>query len=85
MCVCVCVDQEAHTREVEELQRQHSRVMEETERRHGSQLKSLEERMTTERGAWQENYTRRQETAFLAREREMRERLRLERDKVGCN
>lgn len=67
---------------MEELQGEHSRQLEEAERRHGSQLRSLEERLVTERQAWQENYTRRQEAAFLTREREMRESLRQERDKV---
>lgn len=56
--------------------------MEEAERRHSSQLKSVEERLSTEREAWQENFTRKQETTFLSREREMRESLRQERDKV---
>ena len=77
--------QEAHRREVEEAQREAKSAMEEVERRHGVQLRSLEERLTAEREAWQENYTRRQETALLTREREMRESLRLERDKVGSN
>ena len=87
--VCMCMkrtiisEQEAHTREVEELKRGHTEAMEEAERRHGSQLRSLEEKMATERQAWQENFSRRQETTFLAREREMRESLRQERDKVG--
>lgn len=56
--------------------------MEEAERRHSSQLKAVEERLSTEREAWQENFTRKQETTFLSREREMRESLRQERDKV---
>lgn len=56
--------------------------MEEAERRHSSQLKSVEERLSTEREAWRENFTRKQETTFLSREREMRESLRQERDKV---
>ena len=68
--------------EMEEVQREHSRAVEEAERRHSSQLRAVEERLATEREAWQENYTRRQETTFLAREREMRESLRKERDKV---
>ena len=57
--------------------------MAEAERRHKSQLRAVEERLGAEREAWQENFTRKQETAFLAREREMRESLRQERDKVG--
>ena len=60
-------------------------TLEEAERRHGCQLRAVEERLATERDAWQENYTRRQETVFLAREREMRESLRQERDKVCHN
>ena len=59
--------------------------MAEAERRHGSQMRAVEERVATERTAWQENFTRRQESTFLAREREMRESLRQERDKVGFN
>ena len=80
--ICLC-EQEAHAREVEELKRECSQAKEEAERRHASQLRALEERMATERQTWQESFTRRQENALLAREREMRESLRQERDKVG--
>ena len=75
--------QEANSQRLEEASREHARVLEEKERRHGSELRALEERLAAEKEAWQENVTRRQETAILAREREMREALRQERDKVG--
>ena len=58
-------------------------AMKEAERRHVFQLKAVEERLVTEKTMWQENYTQRQETTFFAREREMRDSLRQERDKVS--
>ena len=76
--------QEAHAKEVEALQR--DRTLGPRRRQRGDmapQLRTVEERLGTEKTAWQENFTRRQETTFLAREREMRESLRQERDKVG--
>ena len=52
------------------------------ERRQRAELKSLEERLGVEKEAWQENFLRRQETALLTKERELREAVRKERDKV---
>lgn len=74
--------QAGRAQELEEVYREHNRAVEEAERRHSSQLKAVEERLSTEREAWQENFTRKQETTLLSREREMRESLRQERDKV---
>ena len=62
--------QEAHSREVKELKRDHSRAVEELERRHALEMRTAEERLSAEKAAWQENYTRRQETSFMTRETE---------------
>ena len=66
----------------EEMKVSHSSQLEEIQRRHSSELRELRERMEVERQAWEENILKKQDTAMLTREREMREQLRLERDKV---
>ena len=43
-------------------------------------MKDLQERLSIERQAWEENYIKKQDTILLSREREMKERLRKERD-----
>ena len=73
--------QEAHERKVEELKTMHARTLEETQRRHNSELTNLEERLLIERQSWEENYCKRQEAVLLGKERELRERLKRERDK----
>ena len=60
----------------------HSSQLEELRRRHSSELRELRERMEVERQTWEENILKKQEAAMLTKEREMREQLRLERDKV---
>ena len=53
------------------------------QRRHSSELREQRERMELEKQAWEENILKRQDTAMMTREREMREQLRQERDKVN--
>ena len=60
----------------------HSQQLEEMQRRHSSELREQRERMELEKQAWEENILKRQDTAMMTREREMREQLRQERDKV---
>jgi hypothetical protein len=60
----------------------HSQQLEEMQRRHSSELREQRERMDVEKQAWEENILKRQDTAMMTREREMREQLRQERDKV---
>ena len=79
--ISFCV-QEYHGRQLAEQHREHTQRTEEMERSHATQLQTLVERMATEKEAWQENITRKQETALMAKEREMRDTLRQERDKV---
>ena len=45
------------------------------------ELHELQERLTIEKQAWEENYMKKQDTLLLGREREMRDRLRRERDR----
>ena len=52
------------------------------QRRHSIELREQRERLELERQAWEENLLKRQETSMMTREREMKEQLRQERDKV---
>lgn len=61
----------------------HSQQLEEMQRRHSSELREQRERMELEKQAWEENILKRQDTTMMTREREMREQLRQERDKVN--
>ena len=67
---------------MEELKSDHERAFGESERRRASELREVRERAELERQAWEENLLRKQEATLLARERELRETLRRERDKV---
>lgn len=66
----------------DELKATHNQQLEELERRHLSELREVRERTEVERQAWEENILKRQESALMAKERELREQLRQERDKV---
>ena len=67
---------------LEELKSEHARQLAEIERRHGCEVKDLTERSKVEKQAWEENMIKKQEVEMLGKEREMREQLRKERDKV---
>ena len=60
----------------------HSQQLEAMQRRHSSELREQRERLELEKQAWEENILKRQDTTMMTREREMREQLRQERDKV---
>ena len=66
----------------DQLKTSHSQQLEELQRRHSSELKEVRERMEVEKQAWEESILKRQEAALMAKERELREQLRQERDKV---
>uniref|UniRef100_A0A1A7W7T6 5-azacytidine induced 1 n=1 Tax=Iconisemion striatum TaxID=60296 RepID=A0A1A7W7T6_9TELE len=54
---------------------------EEQERRHQMEMKVLQERLDIEKQTWEENYKRKEEAWMLSCERELKEKLRRERDK----
>lgn len=76
MYICVCC------RFGDELKVAHSQQMEEMQRRHSIEVRELRERMEVEKQAWEENIMKKQDTTMMSREREMKEQLRQERDKV---
>ncbi|XP_068510892.1 centrosomal protein of 131 kDa isoform X1 [Anas acuta] len=63
------------------LKEEHAKEQEERERRHQAEVKVLKERLEMERQAWEANYVKKEEAWLLARERELREEVRKERDK----
>jgi len=67
---------------LEELKVAHQQQLQELQLRHQSELRGKEDRFVAERKAWEENLMRRQEADWMAKEREMRRKLREERDKV---
>ena len=60
----------------------HHHQLEEIQRRHSSELREQRERLELEKQSWEENLLKRQETAMMTKEREMKEQLRRDRDKV---
>ena len=60
----------------------HSQQLEEMQRRHSSEMREQREKIELEKQAWEENLLKRQETTMMTREREMKEQLRQDRDKV---
>ncbi len=68
---------------LEELKFEHARQMAELERRHSCQSKDLTERSKVEKEAWEENMLKKQEAIILSKERDLRDQLRRERDKVN--
>ena len=72
----------SHCRRVEELKIAHQQEQEEVRSRHRSELRNKEERLGAERQAWEENLLKSQSADMMTREREMKTKLREERDKV---
>ena len=70
------------SRLIEDLKSEHTRQIGEMERRHNCDIKDLQERSKVEKQTWEENLLRRQEANALSKEREIRDQLRKERDKV---
>ena len=70
-------------RQMGELKVMHEQEFEELKLRHRSELRNKEDRFASDRQAWEENLLRSQQADFMTREREMRAKLREERDKVG--
>ncbi|NXW57190.1 CP131 protein, partial [Eurystomus gularis] len=63
------------------LKEEYAKEKEEQERRHQAEMKMLKERLEMEKQAWEASYVKKEEAWLLARERELREELRQERDK----
>ncbi|NXE82845.1 CP131 protein, partial [Cochlearius cochlearius] len=63
------------------LKEEYEKEKEEQERRHQAEVKVLKDRLEIEKQAWEANYMKKEEAWLLARERELREEVRKERDK----
>ncbi|KFQ98658.1 5-azacytidine-induced protein 1 [Nipponia nippon] len=63
------------------LKEEYAKEKEEQERRHQAEVKVLKDRLEIEKQAWEANYMKKEEAWLLARERELREEVRKERDK----
>nr|XP_002740719.1 PREDICTED: 5-azacytidine-induced protein 1-like [Saccoglossus kowalevskii] len=63
------------------MRQEYEKNRDENEHRHMVEVKELEERLKVEKEAWEENYMKKQETWLLAKERELKEQVRRDRDK----
>ncbi|NWI68672.1 CP131 protein, partial [Todus mexicanus] len=63
------------------LKEEYTKEKEEQERRHQAEMKVLKDQLELEKQAWEATYVKKEEAWLLARERELREELRKERDK----
>lgn len=51
------------------------------EKKHKVEIRELHEKLALEKAAWEENFMKKQETSLLAKERELKEKVRRDRDK----
>ncbi|KFP22843.1 5-azacytidine-induced protein 1, partial [Egretta garzetta] len=63
------------------LKEEYEKEKEQQERRHQAEVKVLKDQLEIEKQAWEANYMKKEEAWLLARERELREEVRKERDK----
>ncbi|XP_070580321.1 centrosomal protein of 131 kDa-like [Ptychodera flava] len=73
--------EENNRKALETMRHEYEKNREESDRRHNSEIRELEERLKVEKEAWEENYMKKQETWLLAKERELKENVRRDRDK----
>ncbi|GAB1609523.1 serine-rich adhesin for platelets-like isoform X1, partial [Argonauta hians] len=72
---------EADGRMVRVAQEEFERLRDEQDRRHTSEMQALRDRVAVEKASWEESFLKRQETALLSKERELKERVRRDRDR----
>ncbi|KAJ8038079.1 hypothetical protein HOLleu_19055 [Holothuria leucospilota] len=63
------------------LREEYEKARDEQERRHKTEVKDMEERLRIEKESWEENYMKKQETTLMSKERELKEKVREERDR----
>ncbi|XP_029651884.1 serine-rich adhesin for platelets [Octopus sinensis] len=71
----------AHQQLLSSTKEEFDKAREEQERRHASELQALRDRMAVEKEAWEENFLKKQETLLLSKERDLKEKVRKDRDR----
>lgn len=56
-------------------------IQRELEKKHGDELKNLTEKLQIEKQSWEENHLKKQENWALQKERELKDKIKRERDK----
>ncbi|BFZ03464.1 hypothetical protein BsWGS_06503 [Bradybaena similaris] len=70
-----------HRIALESMKEDFMKAREEQERRHATEIRNLQEKLKLEKESWEENYMKRHETWLVQKERELRDKIKKERDK----
>ncbi|KAI0220340.1 hypothetical protein LSAT2_028141 [Lamellibrachia satsuma] len=73
--------EESHKNAVTAMKTEYEQAREEQERRHLAEVTQLREQLGLEKHAWEENYMKKKETWLMAKERELKDQVRRERDR----
>ena len=72
--------EETHNTAMAAMKVEFDKSREDQERRHAAESKQLREQVQIEKSAWEENYMKKQETWMMQKERELKERVKKDRD-----
>ncbi|XP_005098791.1 centrosomal protein of 131 kDa [Aplysia californica] len=70
-----------HRHALESMREELDKAREEQERRHKTEIKDLQEKLKLEKESWEENYMKRHETWLVQKERELKDKIKKDRDK----
>ncbi|GFR90984.1 centrosomal protein of 131 kDa-like [Elysia marginata] len=73
--------EDSHRHALQAMREQFDKAKDEQDRRHKSEISELKEKLKLEKESWEENYMKRHETWLVQKERELRDKVKKERDK----
>ncbi|CAE1176038.1 AZI1 [Acanthosepion pharaonis] len=73
--------QNAHQQLLQTTKEEFDKSLADHEKRHKIEIQEIREKLALEKAAWEENFMKKQETTLLAKERELKEKVRRDRDK----
>lgn len=73
--------EDSHRHALQAMREQFDKAKDEQDRRHKSEITELKEKLKLEKESWEENYMKRHETWLVQKERELRDKVKKERDK----
>ncbi|GFO00920.1 centrosomal protein of 131 kda-like [Plakobranchus ocellatus] len=73
--------EDSHRHALQAMKEQFDKARDEQDRRHKSEISDLKEKLKLEKESWEENYMKRHETWLVQKERELRDKIKKERDK----
>lgn len=73
--------QNAHQQLLQTTKEEFDKSLADHEKRHKIEIQEIREKLALEKAAWEENFMKKQETTLLGKERELKEKVRRDRDK----